>query len=69
MTNQIAYVIFYLNDIATNEHGILLADEISEIDESRTRPWRTGERQNLWLIVFHVLLDVNQLLDAGQSVL
>ena len=68
MTDQII-AILYLDDIAANKHGILLADEISEIDESRTRPGRTGKSQDLWLIVLHVLLDVNQLLDASQGIL
>ncbi len=62
-------MIVYLNDIAANEHGILLTDEISEIDESRARPGRTGQSQDLRLVVLHVLLDVDQLLDAGQSIL
>lgn len=59
----------YLDDIAANEHGIFLANEVSKVDKGRARPWRTSQGQNVWLIVLDVLLDVHELLDTSQSVL
>ena len=57
----------YFDDVAADEHRVLLADEIGKVDDGRSRARRAAHGQDLRLIILDVFLDLGQLLNARQG--
>ena len=58
----------YGDDMATDDQGVFLADEVSEIDQGGSWSGHCGQDEQLGPVVFDVILHLSQLLDADQRV-
>lgn len=61
-----ALVQLLLHHVTAHHHGQVLADQVGEVDEGRPGARQAGQHENLRPVVFHVLLNVDELLNAAQ---
>ncbi len=54
-------------DVAANDHGAVATDEVRKVDQSRSSGRRATQDEQLRPVVFHVVLNVNELLDTRQG--